>query len=82
MSQWISVKDRLPENDPNIKKRIRERNHGFITVLGYNGEVNPMIRFFWNKPKLGLKKTEGWVWGEKKVTHWMPLPEPPGKEDK
>lgn len=36
--EWISVKERLPENDPNIIKHI-EANFGCLTVLVYNGVV-------------------------------------------
>lgn len=75
--EWISVKDRLPEDDPNIKKHIEGKNFGFLTVMVYNGVVKQMNRYFCNTPTMGLPKTDGWEWASTGVTHWMPLPEPP-----
>lgn len=77
MNEWISVKERLPENDPSIKKYIEHEKFGFLTVLVYNGVVKQTNRYFCNAPQFGLKKTNGWEWASDGVTHWMPLPEPP-----
>ena len=77
VQQWISVKDRLPEDDPEIKKHIEGDSFGLLTVLVYNGVVKQTNRFFCNEPKLGLPKTNGWEWASLNVTHWMPLPEAP-----
>lgn len=77
MSEWISVKDRLPENDTTVEKYIDGDGFGFLTVLVYNGVVKQTNRFFCYAPKLGLPKTLGWEWASSNVTHWMPLPDPP-----
>lgn len=82
MSEWISVEDRLPEDDPEIKKHIEGDSFGLLTVLVYNGVVKQTNRFFCNAPKFGLPKTNGWEWASLNVAHWMPLPEPPGGETK
>ena len=70
MSEWISVKDRLPKNNRMVI--------GYTPVDGY------MFVGFCTSGK-------GWAqWNiitamrstkivKKKVTHWIPLPEPPVK---
>lgn len=86
-NEWVSVDDRLPEEDPHIKKFIEDEIFGLLTVLVYNGEVKQTNRFFCNAPKFGFSKTDGWEWASRNVTHWMPLPEAPdsrppeGEED-
>jgi hypothetical protein len=86
-NEWVSVDDRLPEEDPHIKKFIEDEIFGLLTVLVYNGEVKQTNRFFCNAPKFGFSKTDGWEWASRNVTHWMPLPAPPnnrppeGEED-
>lgn len=79
-NEWVSVDDRLPEEDPHIKKFIDGEIFGLLTVLVYNGEVKQTNRFFCNAPKFGFSKTDGWEWASRNVTHWMPLPKSP-KED-
>lgn len=76
-NEWVSVDDRLPEEDPHIKKFIEDEIFGLLTVLVYNGEVKQTNRFFCNAPKFGFSKTDGWEWASSNVTHWMPLPEAP-----
>ena len=75
--KWISVSERLPEDDPNVKKHIEGERFGFLTVLAYNGVVKQTNRFFCNEARYGLPKTNSWEWASQNVTHWMPLPEPP-----
>ena len=74
---WISVKDRMPEDDPAVKKYIEKGKFGFLTVLVHNGVVKQTNRFYCNEERFGLHKTDGWEWASSNVTHWMPLPEPP-----
>ncbi len=77
MTDWISVKDRLPETRSQVhgpeQKRsclllIYSEEHGM--VVGFMDEVD--------------KENHDWIgWGVNDnllitgVTHWMPLPEPP-----
>ena len=59
MSEWISVKDRLPKP--------------FESVLVFRD----------GKISIDYSEENGWFaydFNGKRVTHWMPLPEPP-KED-
>lgn len=70
MSEWISVKDRLPEVDGLYLTCYKFRNDGrlFMEVLAYYAiDLKP---HFQHEGYSGLT-----------VTHWMPLPEPP-KEGK
>lgn len=72
MSEWISVKDRLPDNDDFV----------LAIVSGKTGSIK-----LDNAYELAqFSMDEGWIlemwpeWEDPKVSHWMPLPEPP-KED-
>lgn len=75
-AEWISVEDKLPENDPRVKKHIESTKFGFLTVLVYNGVVKQTNRFYCEEQSCGLPKTNGWEWASSGVTHWMPLPKP------
>lgn len=73
VQEWISVKDRLPEND--------------VMVIGYTHCDGFMfVGYYHEEPKYDWK-----VWRivtamrstkvmKKKVTHWLPLPQPPKGE--
>lgn len=77
VQEWISVKDRLPEDDlPKDTKRLMIR----CLVFTDKGTVKPCVRQRW-------KHFDGqlvpWQWNKDlyaKPTHWMPLPEPPKGE--
>ncbi len=64
MSEWISVKDRLPRSDG----QYIVCNSGFVIPARYTTY------------ELGKRAWFGRFSELHKVTHWMPLPEPP-KED-
>lgn len=70
VQEWISVEDRLPEYS----------NGGFAdAVLVTDGFVQHMAYFVggeWRFAESGEIKEPMWY----RITHWMPLPEPP-KED-
>ena len=91
VSGWVSVKDRMPEkhliNDHEayvllyIPKRDGCSQHGIY--LGFLRETplppDDGSGNFWNRPCPGSDWTV-WEWchfEEPKVSHWMPLPEPP-----
>lgn len=81
--EWISVKDRLPEENLSFG-RVQ------VTVLACTKakKVTIASRVFEQERtfKYGnIEKTypAHWIWSRgmnSKITHWMPLPEPP-KED-
>jgi len=66
MSEWISVKDRLPqEDDPVLVWDIASPYSEFVDIGYYDPHSAP---------------DTGWRCNEymnRSVTHWMPLPEPP-----
>ena len=76
VQEWISVKDRLPDNKEYdwVLAQVVE-NNGFMhipTVMEYRQSKNDWF-----------EETYGWLSehnGLFTVTHWMPLPEPPKGE--
>ena len=76
VQEWISVKDRLPDNKEYdwVRAQVVEDN-GFMhipTVMEYRPSRNDWF-----------EETYGWLSdhnGVFTVTHWMPLPEPPKGE--
>lgn len=79
MSNWISVKDKLPEMEQYVLVRISsdlypsyhyyaEACRTTIEVMGDDYEI-------WHSPRFTVEKDGN------KVTHWMPLPEEPKESD-
>ena len=67
VQEWISVKDRLPENDQWALCFMKDKSFGTFRVFQWN-----YIDWQWN---------DGNEWyDENDVTHWMPLPQPPKGE--
>ncbi len=69
MSEWISVKDRLPESTSPNQQR------GFYIVALSNGVVKELAYEF--RKYENMLYDVGWHDTAYPVTHWMPLPEPP-----
>ena len=67
MSEWISVKDKLPDAGGYVvciaKRNPFSRFMPMVARIEKNGWVNPI--------------TEQYI---SEITHWMPLPEPPEEE--
>ena len=81
MSEWISVKERLPEDLPENKGKKVIPCLVSLKSAYPNGKPNTQKR----QRQLQHYGSAGWVWewsriGASRVTHWMPLPEPPGGE--
>ena len=66
--KWISVQERLPENDQWALCFMKDKSFGTFRVFQWN-----YIDWQWN---------DGDAWfDEKDVTHWMPIPPEPPKEE-
>ena len=74
-SNWISVKDRLPEKGIEV----------LVSYLNPNGTTRSVEvakytkcpeEYDWSSNKEDTL-IGGYLWIEGKPTHWMPLPEPP-----
>lgn len=63
MSEWISVKDRLPEKETDVFVAGLHCNSWIYSVAGLFGD-----EFLSMETEDEMRFT---------VTHWMPLPEPP-----
>lgn len=76
MSEWISVKDKLPDKDDINDYLITDGKRCFVG-------------FYRHKVKAWDNFTLGWVQEyysdgsveDIEITHWMPLPEPPKDGD-
>lgn len=68
MSEWISVKERVPDDWKRVLVCIRHKHN---PEDGYR-EIGIL---HWTKPY-------GWSMKDNyyEITHWMPLPEPPKEE--
>lgn len=62
MSEWVSVKDGLPDDGETV---LTYKN-GIVEVQVYEKKRNGWISWQGN-----------WFWSMATVSHWMPLPEPP-----
>ena len=71
VQEWISVKDRLPENEKPV-----------LTFIGYE---ESMIGFIVLSSYFCFEPKPHWQWDEllkdeQKTLFWMPLPHPPKEE--
>ena len=75
-NEWVSVEERLPE--------LPEKDwcSKMVISCGKNGHVAPMI---WERAQVRGKMIERWkyhwdrIYDGAGITHWMPLPAPPGE---
>lgn len=86
VQEWVPVSERLPEDEDQLHFYDDGRMR-CITVLAYTeyGRTIPKNRLLvrpTGNEFLDKQVTDGWIWasGTEKVTHWMPLPEPPKGE--
>ena len=75
MSEWISVKDRLPEGDKNVL--ICDVNCPNNYEYPYIIDESYEIAFYSERSKHFCLCAKDVDWVTDNVTHWMPLPEPP-----
>lgn len=75
MADWISVEERMPPLDTDVLV--------FAVGLpewGFEGKTTMAITFrYWSDSKGCEQWSTPWQYFHKdyKITHWMPLPEPP-----
>lgn len=68
MSEWISVKDNVPEETGDYLVNIHEKNGNIVKLIHYD------------KQWFHIKSDDDYiVLGQAFPTHWMPLPEPPNE---
>jgi hypothetical protein len=82
IQEWISVKDRLPEESLNVLVFVHEDNRQGTSIAYYldnrwwggiyQGENEPFLEVFEDDYRFYLQSCC--------VSHWMPLPEPPKEE--
>ena len=76
VQEWISVKDRLPDN--------KEYDWVLAQVVEDNGFMHiPTVMEYRQSRNDWFEETYGWLSdhnGVFTVTHWMPLPQPPKGE--
>ena len=72
--RWISVEERLPENDANVLVyAIGNNENSCIAMTSYTHNLHGFHIEGWRSPWQ-------YFFHEHKITHWMPLPEPPKEE--
>lgn len=75
-SEWISVKERLPDDEKD----------GETVLAVVSGKPHENITLCHALMTAGYFPGEGWVvneypeWENPTITHWMPLPEPPEED--
>lgn len=72
VNQWISVKDRLPEEDDEYLAVV----DGVIMEVGYTPKQKGLICVWSTCDADGFKPLP-----DDAVTHWMSMPEPPKNSD-
>ena len=81
MSEWISVKDHLPEHDMPVLVFAKGKCEGFIgsTVIAITHIGNQK---FWHDSPDHWEWVSPWQYfmTDYEITHWMSLPEPPSGE--
>lgn len=72
-SRWVSVEDRLPETDDWVLVWYCDKDGDFFATVGKYKEWKPTGERYWYTD---VDNNET-AWPPVKITHWMPLPEPP-----
>ena len=82
VQEWISVKDRLPEDSGYYLVVYRDKYNGSISIA-FDMYVKCNVGEWWES-EFACDITKQFLWAaklqEQEVTHWMPLPLPPKGE--
>ena len=89
MSEWISVKDKLPEKDEQylvykVYKGPNFNEFGLQEVCGFATNLKDIDDEWFTKKRAGFYEYDSEVgfYEPAGITHWMPLPEPPKENEK
>lgn len=88
MSEWISVKERLPEEHESLIGKLYGTDKWDPSMWRRtSGELLVVLRFDDGSEKVTTCKTHDGEWylsgiHRATITHWMPLPPPPGEEER
>lgn len=77
MSEWISVKDHLPEHNQRVLI-FAESKEGFDTIIQISHIGN--VGLFPSTPTWDWIAPFQYFFMNYEITHWMPLPKPPERE--
>lgn len=70
INQWISCKDKMPEDNTSVLFVCVSENGVKSVHYGYHTTISGIY--------CGWSKTSGgWQYSDEDVTHWQPLPKPP-----
>lgn len=81
MQEWISVNDKLPEDDlPKDSTKLQIKVL-VCDIKGNKSNVRTLTRQRWVS-NYKTMEYHPWEWSKdaRNITHWMPLPELPRKE--
>ena len=82
VQEWISVKDRLPEDSGYYLVVYRNKYNGIVSIA-FDMYVKCNVGEWWES-EFACDITKQFLWAtrlqEQEVTHWMPLPQPPKGE--
>ena len=77
MSKWISVQDRLPDFEQNVlvyaEVKLENISPESMMVVTHRHKYRFADFWSWSEPSQYFNE-------DYKITHWMPLPEPPKEE--
>ena len=81
VQQWISVEDRLPEEDLHclVFQTYSNKRDGYVSLATYFPRFKGLEGDPMNSKQAWCKYSSeyGYYDVSESVTHWMPLPEPP-----
>lgn len=77
LQHWYSVTEKLPEDDLPQNSKSKQ----IKVLVAYKRNGNWVVRTNLRKKGQWYRKPDEWSWSvSDPITHWMPLPEPPGEE--